>query len=71
MRSVQKKNSVKNKVYLCGICSDACTDYLREASSVGAVLQISVDSGYPTKCTVATTEGCCYFGAFFFSGWQL
>ncbi|KAI4346656.1 hypothetical protein L6164_007534 [Bauhinia variegata] len=42
-------------------CSANLPDALRQASSANTVLQVSVDSNYPTKCHEAATEACCLF----------
>ncbi|KAI9121027.1 hypothetical protein K1719_008060 [Acacia pycnantha] len=42
-------------------CSANLPDNLRQASSGSAVLEVSVDSSYPTKCNEAATEACCLF----------
>ncbi|KAI9074101.1 hypothetical protein K1719_032969 [Acacia pycnantha] len=42
-------------------CSANLRDNLRKASSGSAVLEVSIDSSYPTKCTEAATEVCCLF----------
>ncbi|XP_061369299.1 sister chromatid cohesion protein SCC2 isoform X2 [Gastrolobium bilobum] len=42
-------------------CSANLPDALRQASSGNAVLEVSVDVGYPTKCNEAATEACCLF----------
>ncbi|KAJ1398768.1 Zinc finger, PHD-type [Sesbania bispinosa] len=48
-------------------CSANLPDALRQASSGNAVLEVSVDAGYPNKCHEAATEACCLFGAVYFS----
>lgn len=42
-------------------CSANLPDALRQASSGNAVLEVSVDASYPTKCHIATTDACCLF----------
>lgn len=42
-------------------CSANLPDNLRQASSGSAVLEVSIDSSYPTKCNEAATEACCLF----------
>lgn len=42
-------------------CSANLPDGLRQASTGSAVLDISIDAGYPTKCHDAATEACCLF----------
>lgn len=42
-------------------CSANIPDALRQASSGNAVLEVSVDANYPTKCLEAATEAGCLF----------
>ncbi|KAF7803063.1 sister chromatid cohesion protein SCC2 isoform X1 [Senna tora] len=42
-------------------CSANLPDSLRQASSGSAVLDLSIDATYPTKCHEATTDACCLF----------
>ncbi|KAK7316299.1 hypothetical protein VNO77_35233 [Canavalia gladiata] len=42
-------------------CSANLPDTLRKASCGNAVLEVSVDASYPSKCHEATTEACCLF----------
>lgn len=42
-------------------CSANLPDNFRQASTGSAVLEVSVDPSYPTKCTEAVTEACCLF----------
>ncbi|KAK7271858.1 hypothetical protein RJT34_28101 [Clitoria ternatea] len=42
-------------------CSTNLPDALRKASNGNAVLEVSVEVSYPTKCHEAATEACCLF----------
>ncbi|XP_027357770.1 sister chromatid cohesion protein SCC2 [Abrus precatorius] len=42
-------------------CSANLPDALRKASCGNAVLEVSVDASYPSKCHEAATEACCLF----------
>ncbi|KAG2715540.1 hypothetical protein I3760_03G083100 [Carya illinoinensis] len=42
-------------------CSANLPEALRQATSGNPILEVSVDSSYPTKCQESATEACCLF----------